>query len=151
MAIWPKSLANSPPSRRRRRQLTDVLPRPSVLFAIGAVCAVVGVTYVAMQSLDLTPRGVPMMSDSAFHEKYCQRAADEVPRLIVAQPGTGRIDVDATIWSMMSDDQRRAFVSAIGCVSYGHPMAEGDRLLVVGAPSGAMLADADGATIKLMN
>jgi hypothetical protein len=150
MAARPKSSVNNR-SVRLRRWITDGLLRRGVLFAIGAVLSVVGVTYLATQSLNLTPRGMPMMSNSEFHEEYCEKTADEMPGLIVARPSIGTVDVDATMWSILSPDQRRTFVSATGCVAYGHPMTAGDRLIVVSAPAQAIVADANGATIRLLD
>jgi hypothetical protein len=150
MAARPRNPANTR-SARLRRWIMDALLRREVLFAIGAVLSVAGATYLATQSLNLTPRGMPMMSDSEFHEKYCEKTADEMPGLIVARPSIGTVNVDATMWSMLSPDQRRAFVSATGCVAYGHPMTAGDRLIVVSAPAQAIVADANGATIRLLD
>jgi hypothetical protein len=133
-----------------RHRLLDLALRRSVLFPVGAGLAVAGATYIGMQSIDLTPRGTPAVSDAAFDEKYCARAAAPVPGLIVAQPNPQRVDVDATVWSMLPVDRRRAFVVGIGCVSYGHPMTAGEHFMVLGIPSHAVLADADGATIRIL-
>jgi hypothetical protein len=137
-------------SARRPRRLADRLPGFGWWFFSGATLVVIATTYLAIGSVDLIPRGGDAASDAAFRVKYCARDANQTPGLIVAQPNPQRVDVDATIWSSLSVDQRRTFVSAIGCVDYGHPMAARETLQVVAMPSQAVLARADGAAVTLL-